>query len=56
MAGKKKKRGTSSRTKQPYTAPRLVVHGDLRSLTRVKPGTKADGTGKPATRDTGSPA
>lgn len=56
MAGKKKKRGKRSGSKRPYGAPRLVVHGDLRALTRVKPGTKADGTGKPATRDTGTPA
>lgn len=56
MAGKKKKRDKTSGSKQPYSAPRLAVHGDLRALTRAKPGTKADGTGKPATRDTGTPA
>lgn len=56
MAGKKKKREKTGGSKPPYAAPRLVVHGDLRALTRSKPGTKADGTGKPATRDLGTPA
>lgn len=40
--------------KLPYHAPRLVVHGDLRTLTKVKGGTAGD-AGKPATRASGSP-
>ena len=40
--------------KRPYTAPKLVVHGDLKALTKGKAGAMADG-GKPDTRATGTP-
>ncbi len=42
--------------KKPYRAPKLTVHGDIRTLTRTKAGTKGDGTGKPATRASGGQA
>jgi hypothetical protein len=42
--------------KKPWASPRLVVHGDLRTLTRAKGGTKQDGGVKPNTRATGGPA
>ena len=41
--------------KKPYRKPRLVVHGDVRTLTGSKAGAKSDGSGKPATRVTGQP-
>ncbi len=37
-------------SKRAYRAPRLVIHGDLRTLTRVKAGVTADGGGNPPTR------
>jgi hypothetical protein len=42
--------------KKEYTTPRLTVHGDLRTLTMAKKGTKGDGTGKPSTRTSGGSA
>jgi hypothetical protein len=42
--------------KRPYRAPRLVVHGDLRTLTQAKKGASNDGSGKPRTRLSGSNA
>jgi hypothetical protein len=55
------KKGASRRhgdgRKKPYRAPKLVVHGDIRTLTRTKSGSQNDGSGKPATRTPpGSPA
>lgn len=45
-----------SGTKQPYHAPTLVVHGDLKTLAKAttKGGTAQDG-GKPASRMGGPP-
>ena len=42
--------------KQPYRAPKLVVHGDLKTMTRAKGGTGNDGGTKPRTRASGSTA
>ncbi len=42
--------------KKPYRTPKLTVHGDIRTLTRAKAGTKSDGAGKPATRASGGNA
>ena len=39
--------------KKPYRQPKLTVHGDIRTQTNAKAGTKSDGAGKPATRATG---
>ncbi len=53
------KRGAAPRgsaRKKAYRAPKLTVHGDIRKLTRAKAGTRGDGTGKPATRTTGTSA
>ncbi len=36
-------------SKKAYRAPRLVIHGDLRTLTRMKGGGHADGGGNPLT-------
>lgn len=36
--------------KKPYRAPRLTVYGDLRTITKAKGGTSADGTGEPKTK------
>lgn len=44
---------TTSQKKKPYRPPRLVVYGDLRSLTMVKGGTANDGGGKPRTKLSG---
>jgi len=44
------------RTKKPYRPPRLIVHGDLRRLTMAKGGSATDGSGKPKTKTTGTPA
>jgi hypothetical protein len=56
-------RGDTTRThtdgspkRKPYRPPRLVVHGDLRTLTGVKGGTGNDGAGKPRTRLSGTRA
>lgn len=38
--------------KRPYRRPKLVVHGDLKTLTQAKGGSMGDG-GKPATRSAG---
>jgi hypothetical protein len=43
-----------SQKKRPYSPPKLVVHGDLKTLTKVKAGAMQDG-GKPETRATGAP-
>ncbi len=43
-------------TRKPYAAPKLTVHGNIRTLTRAKAGTKNDGTGKPATKAGGGNA
>ena len=43
-------------SKNPYRPPRLVVYGDLRSLTMAKGGTTGDAGGKPRTRLSGVPA
>jgi len=37
-----------------YAAPKLVVHGDLKALTRTKKGRNSDGFGKPRTRASGT--
>jgi hypothetical protein len=42
--------------KRPYKAPRLIVHGDLRTLTQSKKGTSNDGGSKPKTRLSGTNA
>ena len=51
---RKAKKGRDPRPgrKKPYHKPRLAVHGDIRALTLVNAGTKADGA-KPATRASG---
>ena len=49
-----KKEASPRPKKRPYRAPKLVVHGDLRTLTAAKGADKADG-GKPATRSGGTP-
>jgi hypothetical protein len=36
--------------KQPYKAPRLVRHGDLRKLALGSGGKRNDGKGKPVSR------
>jgi hypothetical protein len=36
--------------RKPYHTPRLKDYGDLRRIVRVKPGTKGDGAGVPATK------
>jgi hypothetical protein len=42
--------------KRPYKAPRLVVHGDLKTMTLAKKGTFSDGGTKPKTRLSGATA
>jgi hypothetical protein len=44
---------TARAKKKSYRRPRLVMYGDLRRLTMVKGGTKADG-GKPNSRQSGA--
>jgi hypothetical protein len=39
--------------KRPYRTPELKIHGDFRTLTSVKDGSAADGTGKPKTKSSG---
>lgn len=41
---------TTGQKKKPYRPPRLVVYGDLRTLTMAKGGSKNDGGGKPRTK------
>lgn len=36
--------------KRPYRPPKLVVHGDLRTVTQGKGGGSSDGGSKPNTR------
>ena len=43
-------RPSSSGAKKPYRAPRLIVYGDLREITKAKGGSKGDGGGNPATK------
>lgn len=38
------------RAKKAYGAPKLTVHGNIRTLTRAKAGTKGDGAQVPKTR------
>lgn len=52
MKGKKDQHPTK---KQPYQAPKLRVHGDLRALTQGKGGDRGDGGGVPKTRTTTAP-
>jgi hypothetical protein len=40
--------------KQPYSAPKLVVHGSLAAMTKATGSSKGDGSNKPATRGSGS--
>jgi hypothetical protein len=47
MTGKKKAPRTQK--KRPYRTPKLLVHGDLRTMTKAKGGCMADNA-KPATR------
>ncbi len=56
MTTGKKRASRRGGRKKPYRAPKLTVHGDIRTLTRAKAGTKSDGTGKPATRVSGAGA
>jgi hypothetical protein len=44
------------RRRKPYRKPRLKIHGDIRSLTGAKAGSKTDGAGKPRTRLSGGVA
>lgn len=44
---------TPSLKKKPYRPPRLVVYGDLRTLTMAKGGVNNDGGGKPRTKVSG---
>jgi len=44
--GTRRRRGD----RKPYVQPKLMVHGDIRTLTRAKKGTTNDGFGKPRTR------
>jgi len=39
--------------KRPYRAPRLIVHGDLKTITMAKKGAGNDGASKPKTRLSG---
>ncbi len=51
------KQGESRRrtgSKKPYHAPKLTVHGDIRTLTRAKGGNRSDGGAKPKTKTTGT--
>lgn len=48
-----KERKTTTGKRKPYRPPRITVYGDLRRVTQVKGGNKADGAGKPATRASG---
>ena len=54
----KAKRPSSTRPgpegRKPYRTPRLAVHGDIRTLTGTKKGTKSDGASKPVTRASGT--
>jgi len=52
MKGEKKKAKPTPGARKPYQPPRLEVHGNLGSLTRVKGSDKVD-AGKPATRASG---
>jgi hypothetical protein len=53
MSGKRKRNAGTRAGKREYRPPKLVVHGDLRSLTLVKGGSRGDGRGKPRTRASG---
>jgi hypothetical protein len=46
----------SAEAKKPYQAPRLAEFGSVQRLTDAKGSNKSDGTGKPATRNTGANA
>ena len=55
MTEKKKSTAKAATGKKPYRTPKLVVHGDLRDITRAKNGGSSDGSGKPHTKSpTGS--
>lgn len=41
--------------KKRYRPPKLVVYGDLRTLTKVKMGAMNDGAGRPMTRMAAGP-
>ncbi len=53
MSKGKRIRSGGAAKKKPYRAPALTVHGDLRSLTRAKGGTRSDSGGRPKTKTTG---
>lgn len=44
----------SDRDKQPYTAPKLTIHGDLRAVTAAKGGDRDD-SGQPKTWNVSMP-
>ncbi len=51
MKSNKAKPNTAGHSKKLYRAPRLVVYGDLRRLTKAKQGTNSDGGGHPHTKN-----
>lgn len=50
MKTPKRKPARQSSGKKRYAPPALMVHGDLRRLTKAKGGVACDGGGKPMTR------
>ncbi|MFC1500043.1 lasso RiPP family leader peptide-containing protein [Candidatus Zixiibacteriota bacterium] len=50
------RKSLESRSRKPYTTPRLVRFGNLREITQAKGGTAVDGQGKAATRLTAKPS
>jgi len=42
--------------RRPYSTPTLKIHGDIRTITMAKKGTKNDGARKPRTKLSGGNA
>ncbi len=53
MSGRKKGASRRRTHKKAYRAPKLTVHGDIRTLTTAKGGTRSDG-GRPKTKTAGA--
>jgi hypothetical protein len=50
-----KKQAPKRLKKRPYRTPKLITHGDLRTMTMAKGGALGDGGSNPKTRVTSGP-
>ncbi len=55
MTAKKEDAPDPKRRKKTYEKPKLVIHGDIRAITKTKGGSSNDGSGKPKTKSPTGP-